>query len=89
MTGETAETDGGARERLGAVLDGLDAAVYAADARDGEILFANRAFQALHGADTVGWVLRGLVVPLPERGDYRVDPRGLGVADVPCELCDG
>jgi signal transduction histidine kinase len=84
-----AAADGGARERLEAVLDGLDAAVYAADARDGEVLFANRAFQALHGAGTVGWVLRGLVVPLPERGDYRVDPRGLGVADVPCELFDG
>lgn len=78
-----------ARERLQAVLDGLDAAVYAADAREGEILFANRAFQALHEFDPVGRVLRGLVVPLPERGDYRVDPRGLGAADVPCELFDG
>lgn len=79
-----------ASERLMAVLDGLDAAVYAADARGGEILFANRAFRALHGDyDPVGMVLRGVVVPLPERGDYRVDPRGLAAADVPCELFDG
>jgi signal transduction histidine kinase len=28
-------------------------------------------------------------VPLPERGDYRLDPRGLAAADVPCELFDG
>jgi signal transduction histidine kinase len=86
---ENAVADDDARERLEAVLDGLEAAVYAADARDGEILFANRAFRALHGADTAGWVLHGLVVPLPERGDYRVDPRGLGAADAPCELFDG
>ena len=78
-----------AHERLNAVLDGLEAAVYTADARSGEILFANRAFQALHGFDAVGRVLRELVVPLPERGDYRVDPRGLTATDVPCELFDG
>jgi signal transduction histidine kinase len=74
---------------LEAVLDGLESAVYAADARSGEILFANRAFRALHGFEATGRVLRGLIVPLPERGDYRVDPRGLTAADVPCELFDG
>jgi C4-dicarboxylate-specific signal transduction histidine kinase len=78
-----------ADEPLKAVLDGLQAAVYAADAKSGEILFANRAFQALHGFDTVGQVLNEQVVPLPERGDYRADPRGISTADVPCELFDG
>jgi len=82
-------TVNGASEPLKAVLDGLEAAVYAADAHSGEILFANRAFQALHGFDAVGQVLRGLIVPVPERGDYRVDPRGVGAADAPCELFDG
>jgi C4-dicarboxylate-specific signal transduction histidine kinase len=86
---EGAETSGPERERLEAVLDGLEAAVYAADARSDEILFANRVFQTLHGFDTIGRVLRGLVVPQPERGDYRVDPRGVSAADAPCELFDG
>ena len=76
-------------EPLDAVLDGLEAAVYVADARNGEILFANRAFQALHGFDAVGRVLREWVLPLPERGDYRVDPRGVEAPDAPCELFDG
>jgi signal transduction histidine kinase len=83
------DAGGAARERLEAVLDGLESAVYAADARNDEILFANRAFRTLHGGDTVGRVLRDLVVPLPERGDYRVDPRGLAGDDAPCELFDG
>jgi len=78
-----------ASEPLDAVLGGLEAAVYVADACNGKILFANRAFQALHGDNAVGQVLRGLVVPLPERGDYRVDPRGIDAADAPCELFDG
>jgi C4-dicarboxylate-specific signal transduction histidine kinase len=37
----------------------------------------------------VGQVLHGLVVPLPERGDYRADPRGIEAPDAPCELFDG
>jgi C4-dicarboxylate-specific signal transduction histidine kinase len=74
---------------LEAVVDGLEAAVYVADARSGETLFANRAFRALHGDDAVGQVLRGLIVPLPERGDYRVAPRGVEAQDAPCELFDG
>lgn len=74
---------------LEAVVDGLEAAVYVVDARSGEILFANRAFQALHGFDAVGQVLHGLIVPLPERGDYRADPRGVVAQDAPCELFDG
>jgi C4-dicarboxylate-specific signal transduction histidine kinase len=84
-----AVTASSAGEPLAAVLDGLEAAVYVADARSGIILFANRAFQTLHGFDAVGQVLRGLVVPLPERGDYRADPRGIEAPDTPCELFDG
>jgi len=79
----------GSAEPLDAVLDGLEDAVYVVDACSSEILFANRAFQALHGFDTVGQVLREWIVPLPERGDYRVDPRGVEVFDAPCELFDG
>ena len=78
-----------AHERFEAVLDGLDAAVFVADARTDEILFANRAFKAIHGFDAVGRTVRGVAVPQPERGDYRVDPRGLSVADLPRELFDG
>jgi C4-dicarboxylate-specific signal transduction histidine kinase len=85
----TPSTPNRASEPLEAVLDGLEAAVYVADATSGEILFNNRAFQSLQGFDAVGQMLRGSVVPLPERGDYRVDPRGIEAPDAPCELFDG
>jgi PAS domain S-box-containing protein len=78
-----------AHERFEAVIDGLDAAVFVADARTDEILFANRAFKAIHGFDAVGRTVRGVAVLQPERGDYTVDPRGLGTADLPRELFDG
>ncbi|GHT86181.1 hypothetical protein FACS1894154_05640 [Betaproteobacteria bacterium] len=81
---------GAPRERLlETVFDGLDAAVYVADVHNDAILFANRAFQTLHRFDPVGRALRSAAVPLPERGDYQLDPRGLSIADVPCELFDG
>jgi PAS domain S-box-containing protein len=75
--------------RFEAVLNGLDAALFVADARTDEILFANQAFKAAHGAHCVGRGVRGLAVPQPERGDYRVDPRHLTLADLPKELFDG
>lgn len=78
-----------AHERFEAVIDGLDAAVFVSDARTDEILFANRAFKAIHGFDAVGRTVRGVAVPQPERGDYRVDPRSLTVGDLPRELFDG
>lgn len=78
-----------AHERFEAVIDGLEAAVFVADARTDEILFANRAFKAIHGFDAVGRTVRGVAVLQPERGDYTVDPRGLSAADLPRELFDG
>ena len=78
-----------AHERFVAVLDGLEAAVFVADAGTDEILFANRAFKSIHGFDAVGRTVRGVAVPQPERGDYGVDPRRLTAADVPRELFDG
>ncbi|WEN41646.1 Sensor protein FixL [Thauera sp. GDN1] len=78
-----------AHERFEAVLDGLDAAVFVADARTDEILFANLAFKRIHGFDAVGRTVRGVAVPQPERGDYRIDPRNLSPGDVPRELFDG
>ncbi len=78
-----------AHERFEAVLDGLDAAVFVADARTDEILFANRAFKRIHGFDAVGRTVRGVAVLQPERGDYAIDPRGLAVGDLPRELFDG
>ncbi|MFU2489649.1 PAS domain S-box protein [Thauera sp. WH-1] len=78
-----------AHERFEAVLDGLDAAVFVADARTDEILFANFSFKRIHGFDAVGRTVRGVAVPQPERGDYRVDPRNLSPADLPRELFDG
>lgn len=78
-----------AQERFEAVLDGLNSAVFVADAGSDEILYANRAFKAMHGFDAVGRTVPAVLVVQPERGDYLVDPRRLSVADVPCELFDG
>lgn len=78
-----------AHQRFEAVLDGVEAAVFVADARSDEILFANRAFKAIHGFDAVGRTVRGMAVPQPERGDYRIDPRNLQPTEVPRELFDG
>jgi PAS domain S-box-containing protein len=78
-----------AEERFEAVLDGLDAAVYVAEPHGDELLFANRAFKQLHGEEVVGRPLRQIAAPLPERGDYRLDPRGLQAGELPCELFDG
>lgn len=79
----------GGQSQVVAVLDGLEAAVFVADARTDEVLFANRAFLKDHGPDAVGHTLRGSAVPQPERGDYRIDPRKLTSADLPQELFDG
>ena len=78
-----------AHERFEAVLDGLDAAVFVADARTDEILFANLAFKRVHGFDAVGRTVPGVGVPQPERSEYRVDPQLLTQAEVPRELFDG
>ena len=74
---------------LTTVLDGLGAAVFVADARSDDILYANAPLRRLQGGEVVGRNLRNLAVPLPERGDYRVDPRKLGAAELPRELFNG
>ncbi len=76
-------------ERFEAVLDGLDSAVFVADARTDEILFANRAFKYIHGFDAVGRTARGVAAPQPEWNAYRVDPYLLTATDLPRELFDG
>ena len=78
-----------AHARFEAVLDGLDVAVFVADAQSDEILYANRAFQVLHGFDAVGRSARTVADPQPELGDYRLDPRRVSAAEVPKELFDG
>ncbi len=79
-----------AHERFEAVIDGLDAAVFVADARTEEILFANRAFKRIHGFDAVGRTARGVGVPRPApRTEFSLDPRLLRPTDLPRELFDG
>lgn len=78
-----------AQQRLEAVLDGLEAAVFVADVRSDEILFANRAFKKIFGFDAVGRTVRGVAVPQPDGGDYLVNLRALDVNDLPVELFDG
>lgn len=75
-----------ANERITTVLDGLDAAVYVAEASSGDLLYSNRAFDTQHAR--AGVTSRD-PIPTPELGDYPVDPRRLGVADMPRELFDG
>ncbi len=75
-----------ANERITAVLEGLDAAVYVADAATSTLLYSNRAYEAqMRLAGDTG----NLGVPQPEWGDYPVDPRRLLAHDVPRELFDG
>lgn len=78
-----------AHERFVAVLDGLEAAVFVADAASDEILYANRAFKTIHGFDAIGQTVRGVGVAQPGPTEYRADPRVLTPADVPRELFDG
>jgi PAS domain S-box-containing protein len=78
-----------AQERFEAVLDGLEAAVFVADAGTDEILFANRAFKNIYGHDAVGRTVRGVSFPQPESEGYRVSLRGLDVSELPIELFDG
>ena len=79
-----------AHERFVTVIDGLDTAVHVADAATGEILFANRAFQAIYGFDAVGADSAHLTAPCrPPAEALRRDPATLAAADLPCELFDG
>ncbi len=79
-----------AHERFVVVLDGLDAAVYVADAASDEILFANRAFKSIYGFDAVGRRVGEFGLPTPPNTLwYDVDPRRLSPDDVPRELYDG
>ncbi|MDQ7990716.1 MAG: PAS domain S-box protein [Candidatus Dactylopiibacterium sp.] len=75
-----------ANERITAVLDGLDAAVYVIEIASGDLLYSNRAYasQAQHAGQDAREA-----VPTPELGDYPVDPRHLGADAVPRELFDG
>ncbi|MBI4756437.1 MAG: PAS domain S-box protein [Betaproteobacteria bacterium] len=78
-----------AHERFVAVLDGLDAAVYVADARDDTILYANGVFRARFGEDAVGrncWALTACCHPGPQA--LLRDPRSLSPQDLPRELLD-
>ncbi len=79
-----------AHERFVAVLDGLDAAVYVADAANDEILFDNRAFKSIYGFDAVGRRVGtfGLPTPPDTLGDDVV-PGRLAPEHVPRELYDG
>lgn len=78
------------QERVKAVLDGLDSAVYVADSRYDEILFANRAFQNIFGFDAVGkncWEVTAAC--RPPVGSYDSDPKRLSPEVLPRQLFDG
>lgn len=75
-----------ANERITAVLEGLDAAVYVADAASSTLLYSNRAYETQ--ISRIG-ENGDPGIPQPELGDYPVDPRRLTAADLPRELFDG
>ncbi|MDD5298749.1 MAG: PAS domain S-box protein [Rhodocyclaceae bacterium] len=77
-------------QRFVAVLDGLDAIVFVANAETDEIVFTNQVFRSAFPGDVLGqdsWVV---TAPLNlKRGDLAREPRTLRPDDVPCELFDG
>lgn len=79
-----------AHERFTTVIDGLDSSVHVADAKTGEILFANRAFQSIYGFDTVGRDSEQVTAACrPPPDAYLRDPRQIGSDELPCEIYDG
>ena len=77
------------QKRFEAVLDGLDAAVFVADAHDDTILYANRVFKNMHGYDVVGRTIAGVSAPQPDSDSYKLDASRLEPATLPRELFDG
>ena len=77
------------QKRFEAVLDGLDAAVFVADAHSDTILYANRVFKNIHGYDVVGRTLAGVSAPQPDDVEYKADASRLDPVMLPCELFDG
>jgi signal transduction histidine kinase len=79
-----------AHERFVTVIDGLDTAVHVADAKTGEILFANRSFQNIFGFDTVGRDSALITVACrPPDDALNCSPDQLTSEDLPFELFDG
>jgi PAS domain S-box-containing protein len=79
-----------AHVRFVTVIDGLDTAVHVADARSGEILFANRAFQAIFGFDAVGQNSAQITAACrPPVEAMAHNPADLSGEQLPCELFDG
>lgn len=77
------------QKRFEAVLDGLDAAVFVADAHSDTILYANRVFKSIHGYDVVGRTIAGVSAPQPDDVEYKADASALDPATLPRELFDG
>ena len=79
-----------AHERFVTVIDGLETAVHVADVSNGEILFANRAFQNIFGFETIGQdssLVTAACRPAPEM--LNCDPAQLSGSNLPCEIFDG
>lgn len=79
-----------AHERFVTVIDGLETAVHVADVSNGEILFANRAFQNIFGFETIGQdssLVTAACRPAPEM--LNCDPAELSGSNLPCEIFDG
>src|SRR5574343_355479 len=79
-----------AHERFTTVIDGLDTAVHVAEVHSGEILFANRAFQAIFGFDCIGRDSAQITAACRPANDWlHHDPTALPPEMLPCELFDG
>jgi hypothetical protein len=79
-----------AREQWRTTLEGLDAAVYVADMKTDEVLYANRYFQAIYGDDVVGrncWEVTR--ARQPEPGLFCTVEGAVNEGELPRELFDG
>ena len=72
-----------------AIIDGMPAAVFVADLRRDEILFANRLFSQMLGEDAIGRSASSLLWPQLHGGRHAFDAASIEAGDLPVELFSG
>ena len=75
-----------AQRRFEAIIDGMPAAVFVADLRQDEILFANRSFTQMLGADIVGRSASSLLWPHLHGEHHTFDAARIEAGTLPAEL---
>ena len=78
-----------AQSRFEAIIDGMPAAVFVADLRQDEILFANRSFTQMLGEDIIGRNAGSLLWPQLQGERHTFDAARIEAGDLPVELFSG